>query len=155
MIVLARIRSAFLLVIVGGTFLVGQSFSVADVLSAPFPSNLVSTTDGEMLAWIFNQEGKRNIWIAEGTDFKVRRLTNYLDDDGQIVEPIYYVPIIPMVLVNGAKGIGTGFSSVIPSFNHKDIIRSMMNFIDTGEDYEGGLSEKLLSRVIKNRRKDI
>ena len=83
MIVLARIRSAFLLVIVGGTLLVGQSFSVADVLSAPFPSNLVSTTDGEMLAWIFNQEGKRNIWIAEGTDFKVRRLTNYLDDDGQ------------------------------------------------------------------------
>nr|MCS5660946.1 hypothetical protein [Dehalococcoidia bacterium] len=71
MIVLARIRSAFLLVVVGGTLLVGQSFSVADVLSAPFPSNLVSTTDGEMLAWIFNQEGKRNIWVAEGSDFTV------------------------------------------------------------------------------------
>ncbi|SVE12699.1 uncharacterized protein METZ01_LOCUS465553, partial [marine metagenome] len=77
MIVLVRIRSAFLLFIVGGTLLVGQSFSVADVLSAPFPSNLVPTTDGEMLAWIFNQEGKRNIWVAEGSDFTVRRLTNY------------------------------------------------------------------------------
>ena len=69
MIVLARIRSAFLLVVVGGTLLVGQSFSVADVLSAPFPSNLVSTTDGEMLAWIFNQEGKRNIWVAEAVSY--------------------------------------------------------------------------------------
>ena len=44
-----------------------------------------------------------------------------LDDDGLNVEPIYYVPIIPMVLVNGALGIGTGFSMTIPCYNHKQI----------------------------------
>ena len=44
-------------------------------------------------------------------------ILKYLDDDGQQVEPIYYVPIIPMVLVNGAKGIGTGFSTDIMCYN--------------------------------------
>ena len=42
---------------------------------------------------------------------------NYLDDDGQSVEPEWYAPIIPMVLVNGAEGIGTGWSTQIPNHN--------------------------------------
>lgn len=46
----------------------------------------------------------------------------YLDDDGTPVEPIYYAPIIPMVLVNGSKGIGTGFSTDIMCYNPADII---------------------------------
>lgn len=49
-------------------------------------------------------------------------ILKYLNDDGQMVEPIYYTPIIPMVLVNGAKGIGTGFSTDILSYNPNDII---------------------------------
>ena len=47
---------------------------------------------------------------------------NYLNDDGQMVEPLYYVPIIPMILVNGSEGIGTGFSTDIMCYNPKDII---------------------------------
>ena len=49
-------------------------------------------------------------------------ILKYLDDDGTIVEPRYYVPIIPMVLVNGSSGIGTGFSSDIMCYNPCDII---------------------------------
>jgi DNA topoisomerase-2 len=41
----------------------------------------------------------------------------YLDDDGTPVEPMFYVPIIPMQLVNGGKGIGTGFSTDIMNYN--------------------------------------
>jgi len=41
----------------------------------------------------------------------------YLNEDGTIIEPEYYVPILPMVLVNGISGIGTGFSSSIPPFH--------------------------------------
>jgi len=52
-------------------------------------------------------------------------LLNYLDDDGDTIEPEYYVPIIPLVLVNGTEGIGTGFSSSIPSFNPLDIIANL------------------------------
>lgn len=50
------------------------------------------------------------------------QVLNYLDDDGTSVEPDYYVPIIPFVLVNGISGIGTGFSCSIPSFNPIDLI---------------------------------
>ena len=49
-------------------------------------------------------------------------LLNYNEDDGELVEPKYYVPIIPMVLVNGMNGIGTGFSTSIPKFNPLEVI---------------------------------
>ena len=42
---------------------------------------------------------------------------NYVEDDGVVVEPQYYVPVLPMALVNGAEGIGTGWSTSLPSFN--------------------------------------
>ena len=46
----------------------------------------------------------------------------YLNDDGTMVEPEFYVPIIPFALMNGISGIGTGFSCNIPSYSPKDII---------------------------------
>lgn len=46
----------------------------------------------------------------------------YLDDDGTLVEPEYYVPIVPFALMNGISGIGTGFSCNIPSYNPQQII---------------------------------
>lgn len=49
-------------------------------------------------------------------------ILTYLNDDGTSVEPVFYLPIIPMVLVNGSKGIGTGFSTDIMSYNPLDII---------------------------------
>jgi DNA topoisomerase-2 len=47
---------------------------------------------------------------------------SYLEDDGSPVEPMYYVPIIPMILVNGSKGIGTGFSTDIMCYNPLTLI---------------------------------
>ena len=47
---------------------------------------------------------------------------NYLNDDGTLVEPEYYVPIIPFALMNGISGIGTGFSCNIAPYNPKQII---------------------------------
>lgn len=46
----------------------------------------------------------------------------YLNDDGVFVEPEYYVPIIPMILVNGSCGIGTGYSSDVPCYDPRVII---------------------------------
>lgn len=60
-------------------------------------------------------------------------IVTYLNDDGYSVEPIYYVPIIPMVLVNGCKGIGTGFSTEIHCYNPKTIIEYIMKFLE-GKD---------------------
>ena len=52
-------------------------------------------------------------------------ILNYLDDDGTQVEPEFYTPIIPFALVNGIKGIGTGFSCSIPPYNPLDLIRNI------------------------------
>jgi len=49
-------------------------------------------------------------------------ILDYVEDDGYVIEPIYYVPIIPMILVNGTKGIGTGFSTDIMCYNPLQII---------------------------------
>lgn len=57
-------------------------------------------------------------------------ILTYLDDDGLSVEPVYYVPIIPMILVNGSVGIGTGFATNIPAFNPIDIIAYIRNNIN-------------------------
>ncbi|KAF9155958.1 DNA topoisomerase 2 [Linnemannia schmuckeri] len=57
-------------------------------------------------------------------------LLNYLNDDGDSIEPQWYMPVLPMVLVNGSEGIGTGWSSSIPNYNPEDIIaniRRLMN----------------------------
>lgn len=60
-------------------------------------------------------------------------ILNYLDDDGTQVEPIFYIPIIPLVLVNGAEGIGTGFSTKIPCFNPKVLIQYIRDVIQHKE----------------------
>ena len=57
-------------------------------------------------------------------------LLNNLTDDGMPIEPEYYVPIIPMVLVNGTEGIGTGFSTKIPPFNPINIIDNLINMMN-------------------------
>ncbi|GIQ81461.1 DNA topoisomerase II, eukaryotic-type [Kipferlia bialata] len=52
-------------------------------------------------------------------------LLHYLNDDGQSIEPEYYMPIIPMVLANGADGIGTGYATSIPTYDVSDLIRAV------------------------------
>ena len=52
-------------------------------------------------------------------------IMKYLNDDGELVEPVFYAPIIPMILVNGTKGIGTGFSTDIMCYNPIQIIAYM------------------------------
>jgi DNA topoisomerase-2 len=57
-------------------------------------------------------------------------LLDFLDDDGTLIEPEWYLPIIPMVLVNGCEGIGTGYSTYIPSYNPRDIVTNLIKMID-------------------------
>merc|ERR1719502_791807 len=54
---------------------------------------------------------------------------DYLNEEGQKIEPYWYAPIIPMVLVNGAEGIGTGWATSIPNYDPRDIIANLRLFI--------------------------
>ncbi|CAE8627897.1 unnamed protein product [Polarella glacialis] len=49
----------------------------------------------------------------------------YLDDEGLVIEPKWYCPILPTVLMNGADGIGVGWSTNIPNYNPREIIRNL------------------------------
>jgi len=60
-----------------------QSFTLEQIKSYPFPNELTASATGSRVAWAFNERGTRNIWVAEGPEFKARRLTNYETDDGQ------------------------------------------------------------------------
>jgi dipeptidyl aminopeptidase/acylaminoacyl peptidase len=59
------------------------SFTVEQIKAYPFPNELTAAATGSRIAWAFNERGARNVWVAEGPDFKARRLTNYETDDGQ------------------------------------------------------------------------
>ena len=59
------------------------SFSLEQIKSYPFPNELTAAATGSRIAWAFNERGARNIWVAEGPDFRARKLTNYDVDDGQ------------------------------------------------------------------------
>ena len=57
-------------------------------------------------------------------------------DDGQPIEPSTYYPIIPMILVNGSEGIGTGFSTTIPQYNPLEVIESTIHKLEKGSFLE-------------------
>jgi DNA topoisomerase-2 len=50
--------------------------------------------------------------------------------DGEKIEPVFYVPILPLVLINGAQGIGTGYSTFVPTFNPDDIKQNIFNYLN-------------------------
>jgi dipeptidyl aminopeptidase/acylaminoacyl peptidase len=67
-----------------------NGFTLEQVMSSPFPADLIVSADGNKIAWVFDAEGKRNIWIAEAPAYKGKQLTRYAEDDGQeILEPIF------------------------------------------------------------------
>ena len=82
-------------------------------------TRLMGGQDSASERYIFTQLSKITRCIFPEKDDPI---LTYLNDDGTPVEPIYYAPIIPMILVNGSKGIGTGFSTNILCYHPNDII---------------------------------
>ncbi|SBS89458.1 DNA topoisomerase II, partial [Plasmodium ovale curtisi] len=57
-------------------------------------------------------------------------ILKYLNEEGQKIEPQYYIPVIPTILINGCEGIGTGYSSFIPNYNYRDVIDNIKRYIN-------------------------
>jgi DNA topoisomerase-2 len=53
----------------------------------------------------------------------------YLNDEGQSIEPRYFMPVIPMILVNGGDGIGTGWSCNVSNYNPRDIVANLQRLL--------------------------
>jgi dipeptidyl aminopeptidase/acylaminoacyl peptidase len=67
-----------------------KPFTLEQILRAPFAENLTSAKKVNRVAWTLDQEGKRNVWVAEGPLFSSRRLTSYVEDDGQEISQLSF-----------------------------------------------------------------
>lgn len=96
-----------------------------------FGSRAEGGSDHASARYVFTCLNKvtRNIFIEDDD-----HTLHYLEDDGQVVEPEYYVPIIPMVLVNGAEGMGTGWSTNITTYNPRDLVSQLRRRLQ-GEEF--------------------
>jgi DNA topoisomerase-2 len=95
-----------------------------------FGTRLMGGKDASQPRYIFTKLTKQARQLYDQRDDAI---LDYLDDDGKSIEPDYFVPVIPTVLVNGTEGIGTGFSCYVPPFNPNDI-RSNIERIINGEN---------------------
>jgi dipeptidyl aminopeptidase/acylaminoacyl peptidase len=81
-----------------------RSFTLEQVMSSPFPSNLVAAKNAQRVAWVFDARGARNLWVADGPKFAARQVTHYAGDDG---EPIAALQITAdgrtLVYVRGSE----------------------------------------------------
>ena len=93
----APLRSRVLFLLFFGYALLASAqspFTVEQVMSFPFPSELVAATHGSRVAWVFNAKGVRNVWVADGPDFDqtTRQVTPYTADDGQPIASLRLTP---------------------------------------------------------------
>ena len=129
------------------------------VPSGQFGSRLKGGDDSASERYIFTQLNRITRSIFPQTDDAILK---YLNDDGTPVEPIFYAPIIPMILINGSKGIGTGFSTDIMSYNPLQVIGYLksklssevynLDFIPYYEGFQGTIEKISDSKfLIKGR----
>src|SRR5579885_2976293 len=85
-------RRLLLATLLCASFAGAASFTLEQVLSAPFPTELVAAPGGGKVAWLLNERGARNIWMAASPDFKGVRLTSYTGDDGTDIGQLRWTP---------------------------------------------------------------
>ena len=92
-----------------------------------FGTRLMGGKDAASPRYIFTKLSKEAQAIFDQRDNSTLK---FLDDDGKSVEPEYYVPTMPMILINGGDGIGTGYSSQIPCYNPLDIKKNILRCLE-------------------------
>lgn len=96
-----------------------------------FGSRAMGGKDHAAARYIYTQLSPLTRLIFKEEDDHVLK---YLEDENISVEPEWYLPIIPMILVNGAEGIGTGWSTSIPCYDPRDLAENIKRKLN-GEDF--------------------
>lgn len=95
-----------------------------------FGSRLQAGQDAASPRYVFTQLAPIALQLFDNRDFSS---LPHLYSDGVAIEPEYYVPVLPMVLVNGTCGIGTGFSSTVLAYNPNDLARYIIALLSNKE----------------------
>ena len=95
--------------------------------SGQFGTRLAGGKDAASSRYIFT---RLSPWTKRIFDPSDNSVLKYVMDDGQKVEPEHYTPVVPMILVNGAEGIGTGFSCYVPPYDVEIIKHNILCALD-------------------------
>src|SRR5882672_10843119 len=94
---------------VGWAQVASSGFSLEQVMSSPFPTNLVAAQQAGRIAWVFASKGEHNVWIADAPNFEARQVTHYNGDDGM---PLASLKLTPdgrtAVYARGTEANGAG-----------------------------------------------
>ena len=101
-----------------------------------FGSRLSGGSDSASPRYIFTRLKPNKLFNPEDNV-----LLNYLEDDGTSIEPVCYMPTMPLLLINGSKGIGTGFSTNVPCFNPADIKSNLLKLMNAKDPGNVALTE--------------
>ena len=91
-----------------------SAFTIRQVKSYPFPTGLTASAEGSRIVWALNEEGKRNIYVAEGPDFEARKLTSYLNDDGQALSSVSISRTGAWVIYIRGGDFGSNWDDALP-----------------------------------------
>jgi dipeptidyl aminopeptidase/acylaminoacyl peptidase len=94
-----------------------QSFTIEQIMSAPFAESLIAAKEGNRIAWTINQQGRRNIFVAEGPDFAARQLTSYGEDDGQELGEMSFDPTGATIVYTRGEGKNASGEYANPTSN--------------------------------------
>lgn len=95
-----------------------------------FGSRLQGGKDAASARYISTRLTKLAYALFPESDFE---LLDRVDDDGEKVEPVRYVPVLPLLLLNGAEGIGTGFSTYVPMYDPREVAAAVRDFLASKE----------------------
>lgn len=109
-----------------------QNFIGSNNINLLFPGGQFGTRlqggkDAASARYIFTKLTKLSRLLFRTEDDAI---LDYLDDDGLSIEPKFYAPVVPTLLVNGADGIGTGWSSSVPSYNPRVLIQQLLSLLN-------------------------
>ena len=121
----------FLLTFLAPIALFAQSFSMEQVGKFSFPSELTSSPQGEKIAWAMNEQGKRNIYMAQAPAFEPKKLTSFDEDDGQEISSLSFTPNGEfLVFVRGGDHGGGNASSSVNAQNLPELPKVQIWAID-------------------------
>jgi dipeptidyl aminopeptidase/acylaminoacyl peptidase len=83
-------KKIFFLFLLTANNVAGQA--IENYISAPFPTGLTASVDGKNVAWVFNERGSRNIYVAEAPAFTAKKITSYSGDDGIDINSLEFTP---------------------------------------------------------------
>jgi dipeptidyl aminopeptidase/acylaminoacyl peptidase/chorismate mutase len=91
-------------------------FTLEQILSAPFPTELTASPDGKRVVWLSNDRGRRNVWAAEAPQFRARQITNFAADDGQELSQLTWSADSETLVF--VRGEGRNSAGEIPNPTH-------------------------------------